>query len=347
MMLSFLLVTFLPNILSFALWPNINKFPVFQYLENFYENNQYLPSKSVLLHPKVNSYNLTEHDKYQLQWYSIGRKNSFPFRVPRKITIWGKQYVVWKKSSSEYICLSDTCSHGGESLSNGVVHNNYITCAQHQGCFNENGELVCGGTTSLEGSHLYGIPHFQVTEQNDMLYLNTYENVRNSTILYRDFPFVNSEFREVFIESNVNIHPTILIENSLDIVHIIFAKLFTNKNSLEPISVDKIDTKNALHYAVNYTYERGQNSLLNKLFDSDTLTISSEVIHPFTTISRVIVEDKELVFETNIRPIQPNQSGVYVRCYRNFRLSYGGDKFINEVIQKIIDVYTQMSLHHT
>ena len=60
-----------------------------------------------------------------------------------------------------------------------------------------------------------------------------------------------------------------------------------------------------------------------------------------------MVEDKELVFETNIRPIQSNKSGVYVRCYRNFRLSHGGDKFINEVIQKVIDVYTQMSLHHT
>jgi hypothetical protein len=59
-----------------------------------------------------------------------------------------------------------------------------------------------------------------------------------------------------------------------------------------------------------------------------------------------MVEDKELVFETNIRPIRTNKSKVYVRCYRNFSLSYGGDKFINEIIQKIIDVYTQMSLHN-
>jgi len=346
MIASFLLLAFLPNIVSFALWPNINKFPVFQYFENFYENNQYLPSKSILLHPKVNSYNLTEHDKYQSQWYSIGQKSSFPFRVPRKVTIWGKSYVVWKKSSSEYACLSDTCSHGGDSLSNGHVYNNCITCSQHKNSFNENGELVSKETSFLEGAQLYEVPHFQVTEKNDMLYLNTYEYSRNSTILYRDFPFAHSDFRQVFIESSVHIHPTMLMENSLDVVHIIFAKLFTNKNTLEPGSIDKIHANNSLHYGVKYTYERSQNSLLNKLFDSDQLTISSEIIHPFTTISRVIVEDKELVFETNIRPIRTNKSKVYVRCYRNFRLSYGGDKFINEVIQKIMDVYTQMSFHN-
>ena len=346
MIASFLFLAFLPSILSFGVWPNMNKFPLFQYLENFYENNQYLPSKSILLHPKVNSYNLTEHDKYQSQWYSIGQKSSFPFRVPRKITIWGKQYVIWKKSSSEYACLSDTCPHGGDSLSNGHVYNNCITCSQHKNSFNENGEFVSEKTGLLEGSQLYELPHFQVVEKNDMLYLNTYENVRNSTILYRDFPFVNSEFRQVFIESNVNIHPTILMENSLDVVHIIFAKLFTNKNTLEPDSIDKIHANNSLHYGVKYTYERGKNSLINKLFDSHELTITSEVINPFTTISRVMVKDKELVFETNIRPIQINKSKVYVRCYRNFRLSYGGDKFINEVIQKIMDVYTQMSFHN-
>lgn len=346
MILSLLFVAFIPNILSFSVWPNINKFPVFQYLENFYENNQYLPSKSILLHPKVNSYNITEHDKYQTQWYSIGHKSNFPFRVPRKITVWGKQYVIWKKSITDYVCLVDTCPHGGESLSNGHVYNNCITCSQHQSSFNENGESVSGKTTLLEGSQLYDLPEFQVVEKNNMLYLNTYENVNNSTILYRDFPFVNSEFRQVFIESSVSIHPTILMENSLDVVHIIFAKLFTNKDSLEPSCVTKIDTNNALHHAVKYTYERGQNSLLNKLFDSHQLTISSEVINPFTTISRVMIDDKELAFETNIRPIRTNKSRVYVRCYRNFSLSYGGDKFINEIIQKVVDVYAQMSLHN-
>lgn len=345
MFVSRLLVVFLPNIVSFALWPNINKIPVFQYLENFYENNQYLPSKYILLHPKVNSYNLTEHDKYQSQWYSIGQKSSFPFRVPRKITIWGKSYVVWKKSSSEYVCLSDTCPHGGNSLSNGYIYENCITCSQHQSSFNENGELVVSKETSfLEGTQLYEVPHFQVTEKNEMLYLNTYENSRNSTILYRDFPFVNSEFRQVFIESSVNIHPTVLMENSLDVVHIIFSKLFTNKNSLEPICADNIHSNNALQCGVKYTYERSEKSLLNKLFDSHQLTVSSEIINPFTTISRVMIENKELIFETNIRPIRTNKSKVYVRCYRNFSLSYGGDKFINEIIQKVMDIY--MSLHN-
>lgn len=341
-----LLVAFLPTTFSFGLWPNINKFPMFQYLENFYENNQYLPSKSILLHPKVNMHNFTEEDKFQSQWYPIGQKTKFPFRVPRKVTIWDKQYVVWKKSISEYTCLSDTCSHAGESLSNGQLIENCIMCPHHQACFNENGELVDGKTTYFEGGQLYGIPHFQVVEKNDMVYLNTYENACNSTILYRDLPFVNSEYKPVFIESYVHLPPSILMENSLDVVHIIFAKLFTNRNTLEPKCIDELHFYNPLHCSVKYSYERGENSLISRLFDTDTLTISSEIISPFTTISRVMIEDKELAFETNILPISTNKSRIYVRCYRNFSLSYGGDKFINEIIKQVIDVYTQLSLHN-
>ena len=179
-----------------------------------------------------------------------------------------------------------------------------------------------------------------------MVYLNTYENACNSTILYRDLPFVNSEYKPVFIESYVNLPPTILMENSLDVVHIIFAKLFTNKNTLEPICVDELYFHNGLHCSVKYSYERGSNSLISRLFDTDLLTISSEIISPFTTISRVMIEDKELVFETNILPVSTNKSRIYVRCYRNFSLSYGGDKFINEIIKQVIDVYTQLSLHN-
>ena len=340
-----ILLGFLPSIMPFSPWPNINKFPIFQYLENFYENNQYLPSKSELLYPKVNSNDITVSDKYQAHWYSIGKKHNFPLRVPKKITIWGKEYVVWKKSLSEYVALSDTCSHGGKSLSDGYVNGNTITCSQHNSCFNENGELIYGGPSVLEGSNLYDIPSFKVNEQNDMLYLNTYENMHDNTILYRNFSFVNSEFRKVFIENSINIHPTILMENSLDVVHIIFAKLFTNSYSLQPINVVKIDTNNSLHHAVSYTYKKGAGCLLDKIFDSDELPITSEIIYPFTTITRIMIEHKEFVFETNIRPININKSVMYVRCYRNFVLAYGGDNFINEIIQKVMNVYTQMSLH--
>lgn len=344
-MFSFIIFSLcVQHCISFGIWPTVNRFPMFQYLENFYENNQYLPSKSILLNPKINSVNMTDHDKFQSQWYTIGRKDDFPFRVPKKITIYGKNYVVWKKNALDYVCLSDTCPHGGESLSKGRISNTCITCSQHQSAFNENGELVYGETTFLEGSQLYEVPHFQVAEKNDMLYLNTYENIGNSTITQRDFSYTNTNYSSIYIEDNINIPSAILLENSLDVVHILFAKLFTNKESIEPDCVGEIRVHNPLHYSIKYTYKSNVRSILKKLFDSDSLVIYSEVISPFTTISRVIIKDKEFVFETNILPVGINNSRVFVRCYRNFNLSYGGDRFINEVIQKVLNVYSQLSL---
>lgn len=345
-MFAFILITLcLSNTAAFGIWPTVNKFPIFQYLENFYEKNQFLPSKSILLNPKVNTFNITDDDKYQSQWYMIGRPTDFPFRVPRKVNIWGRSYVVWKNTRTQFVCLSDTCSHGGDSLSNGYITDNCVVCPQHQSCFNEDGQLIHSKTTYFGGDKLYEIPCFQVAEKNNMLYLNTYEYAHNATISYRDFSYVNTDFRPVFIESSIHTHPTILMENSLDVVHILFAKLFTNKNSIEPDHISDMDIHNPLHYSVKYTYQAGQQSVIQRLFDSDTLVISSEIITPFTTISRVLIDNKELVFETNILPISQTKSRIFIHCYRNFSVSYGGDKFINEVIQKVLDVYRQMSLY--
>lgn len=344
-MFAFVLFTLcMQHSISFGIWPTVNKFPTFQYLENFYENNQYLPSKSILLNPKINTSNITDYDKFQSQWYVIGRKSDFPFRAPKKITIWGKNYVVWKKDTSKFVCLSDTCSHGGDSLSNGRVSNSCITCSEHQNSFNEHGDFIEGNTAYFEGDKLYKIPNFAVIEKNDMIYLNTYEDVGNLTIAHRDFSYINTDHSSICIEDNINIPPTILLENSLDVVHILFATLFTNKDSIEPDHIGEMRVHNPLHYSVKYTYQSEDNSILKRLFDSDNLVISSEVITPFTTISRVMIKDKEIVFETNILPIGINKSRVFVQCYRNFNLSYGGDRLINEIIQKVLNVYSQLSL---
>ena len=105
-MFAFILITLcLSNTTAFGIWPTVNKFPIFQYLENFYEKNQFLPSKSILLNPKVNTFNITDDDKYQSQWYMIGRPTDFPFRVPRKVNIWGKKLWYGKiPEHSLFVC---------------------------------------------------------------------------------------------------------------------------------------------------------------------------------------------------------------------------------------------------
>jgi len=79
------------------------------------EKNNYLNKK--VEYPKLNINDLTEQEKYDLQWYVIGTPGDFVANKPKKVTVWSKNYVVWKNIDGKYNCLDDVCSHKGASLS--------------------------------------------------------------------------------------------------------------------------------------------------------------------------------------------------------------------------------------
>ena len=302
--LVFVLLSFVH---SFGLWPNINRFPLLSCIEHVYENNQYLPSQSILFNPKVDMHNVTEEDKMQFEWYMIGRNTDFPFRVPRKITIWGKEYTIWKQNKNDYVCLTDTCSEDLNSL--------------------------------------YENPHFHVVEKNNQVFLNTYQNASNkATMFSRSDYSTHDSFRHMFVETCIDLDPSILVDTSLDIVHVIFAKLFTKNKVFEPSDISIMYSPHSLHNSVNYTYTCGPQSMTSVFFGTNEMTISSEIIHPYATISCISIGDKRIAFETHILPIDATRCRIFVFCYRNVGLSYSGDKVINNVMQTFLDVYTQLSV---
>ena len=92
--------------------------------------NGIIPGK-ITEFPKLNYNELTDRNKYDLQWYVIGEKTDFVINKPKTATIWNKKYVVWKNENGLYVGLDDICSHKSASLSKGKVCNNNIVCPYH------------------------------------------------------------------------------------------------------------------------------------------------------------------------------------------------------------------------
>lgn len=283
--------------------------------------------------PKLNYQELTEQDKYDLQWYVIGKKSDFLFNKPIKATIWNKNYVVWKNKDNNFIGLDDVCPHKGASLSKGKLCNNHIVCPYHGYEFDENGVLDKVPGISFHPSHTYDLPKYKVIEKNGWVYLNTYSDIAkidNSTGLsYVDNIFTEPEVERndtaVFLEMDFNCYSRILSENSLDVMHIGFVHTFGNKKNPAPIETHPPKLVGTNHYKTSYLYEAGEKSFARKLFGVKELRIENEFILPHTTIARVLFGDYVSTVVTFALPISENKSKLFVKTYRNFWHNHIGD----------------------
>lgn len=283
--------------------------------------------------PKLNVKELTEQNKYDLQWYVIGTKNEFSKNIPKKVTVWNKNYVVWKNKDNEFVGLDDVCPHKGASLAGGKVCNEHIVCPYHGYEFDEKGKLDKVPGISFHPSPTYDVSKYQVVEKNGWVYLNTYSdiaNVDNST----GSPFTENIFVEpevprndsaVFLEMDFNCYSRILSENSLDVMHIGFVHTFGNKENPAPIEQHAPRQVGPYHYKTSYLYEAGDNSFAKKIFGIKDLIVENEFILPHTTIARVIFGEQISTVITFALPISENKSKLFVKTYRNFWPNQLGD----------------------
>jgi phenylpropionate dioxygenase-like ring-hydroxylating dioxygenase large terminal subunit len=283
--------------------------------------------------PKLNYRDLTEQDKYDLQWYVIGTKSDFSTNKPIKATIWNKNYVVWKNKENEYIALVDACPHKGASLSKGKICNKHIVCPYHGYEFDENGVLDKIPGISFQPSTVYDVSKYKVIERNGWVYLNTFSDIAkfyNSD----DTPFIDNIYSEpeatnnsavVFLEMNFNCYSRILSENSLDIMHIGFVHTFGNKMRPEPIESQPPQQVGINHYKSSYLYEAGRMSFARKVFGVKELRVENEFILPHTTVARILFGDYVSTVVTFALPISENKSKLFVKTYRNFWHNQVGD----------------------
>jgi phenylpropionate dioxygenase-like ring-hydroxylating dioxygenase large terminal subunit len=275
--------------------------------------------------PKLNYRDLTDQNKYDLQWYVIGQRSDFIKNKPIKTTIWNKNYVVWRTNDNQYVGLNDVCSHKSASLSGGKVIDNHIICPYHGYEFNENGTLDKIPGISFHPCPIYDVSKYKVVEKNGWVYLNTF----SGDLPFSENIFVEPEFERndsvVFLDMDFNCYSRIVSENSLDVMHIGFVHTFGNSKRPAPIEEHNPIQVGPYHYKTSYLYEAGDNSFARKLFGVKDLRVENEFILPHTTIARIYFDEYISTVITFALPISETKSRLFVKTYRNFWANKLGD----------------------
>jgi len=292
----------------------------------------------IIDYPKLNYHELTEQHKFDLQWYAIGIDSEFVENKPQKITVWNKNYVVWKNSNGSYVALDDVCSHKSASLSKGKVCNNNIVCPYHGYEFNENGTLSKVPGICFRPSPIYDVSKYLVLEKNGWVYLNTcpefIDKTTNTT--YENNIFEEEEVARndsvVFLKMPFNCYSRILSENSLDVMHIGFVHTFGNAKNPAPIEIHAPRLVGPHHYKTSYSYEAGERSIARKYYGIKNITIENEFILPHTTVARVIFGEYVSTVITFALPVNDDKSILFVKTYRNFMQNPIGDKISEDLM---------------
>lgn len=292
----------------------------------------------IIDYPKLDYHELTEQHKYDLQWYVVGIDSDFVVNKPQKVTVWNKNYVVWKNANGSYVALDDVCSHKGASLSKGKVCNNNIVCPYHGYEFDSNGTLTKVPGICFRPSPIYDVSKYQIVEKHGWVYLNTYSDLvaNNTDVVMEDNIFVEEEIARndsvVFLKMNFNCYSRILSENSLDVMHIGFVHTFGNTKNPAPIEIHAPRLVGPHHYKTSYLYEAGDRSLARQYYGIKNLTIENEFILPHTTVARVIFGDYVSTVITFALPVSDDKSVLFVKTYRNFMQNPIGDKISEDLM---------------
>ena len=226
---------------------------------------KFFKKDNTVYYPKLNIQELTNDDKYDLQWYVIGKPSDFKPNESKKITVWSKNYVIWKNYNNEYFALDDVCPHKGASLSGGQIYNNCAVCPYHGYEFNANGTLVKVPGLNFQSSPIHDVSKFTIVEKNGWVYLNTMNsNDVNKKINIFEEEEASKKYPVVFLEMDFNCYSRILSENSLDVMHIGFVHTFGNTKNPAPIKEYPPKFVSPFHYKTIYDYESGDDSIISK-----------------------------------------------------------------------------------
>jgi len=266
------------------------------------------------------------NDKGQLTWYPIGFSGDFSTK-PQKITIRDVNYVVWKDKHA-YYGMRDVCSHQGSSFLLGNTCKNTISCPYHGYIFDgSNGELVQIPKLQYIESQSHNIDCFKVVEKGDMVYFNTIP-IQNEEIksqideshIFTEPEFYDKSQRVVYLAEDFEHYAKFVSVNSLDICHIGFVHTFGNRKSPNPLHNSKVlkmdDYDN--HYKIIYEYVAGENSLVNKIYNFDNITVENEYALPHTTVARVKFGTMTSTIITHALPISKFKTKLFVKAYRSY-----------------------------
>ena len=270
----------------------------------------------------------TAPTRFEHSWFVVAEKNEIKPNKPHKVTVWGKDYVLWKTDKNDYHALEDVCSHKGSALSVGTVHHKNIVCPYHGYEFNPSGNLTVVPGICFQSSPVHSIPRFIAVEKHGWIYLNTVEapafvTKENAIELAKDI-FIEPEATDpdmtaVLLHQSFMTYPRIVSENSLDIMHIAFVHTFGNKHKPAPSSENPPKEISPCHWRTSYVYESGKKSMVSKIFKMKRIDIDNEFALPHTTIARIKFGGRFVsTVVTAACPVNERETKLFVKTYRNF-----------------------------
>lgn len=271
------------------------------------------------------------NERFDMSWYVVAEKNEIHSKKPYKVTVWGKDYVIWKTGPKQYTALEDICPHKGAAFSVGTIENGRVVCPYHGYEFDQKGNLTVVPGLCFQPSSIYNVPRFAVVEKNGWIYLNTWQVLSTTTDedirVLADRIFVEPELngsykmKVLFINQIFKTYPRIVTENSLDIMHIAFVHTFGNKVKPSPSHENPPKEIEPGHWRTSYVYESGKDSMVSQLFKVKRIDIENEFVLPHTSIARIAFGPGLInTVVTAACPINEHETKLFVKTYRNFLL---------------------------
>jgi len=267
-------------------------------------------------------------EKIGLSWFVVAEKNCIRKNRPHKVTVWGKDYVIWKTADNAYHALEDVCPHKGAAFSAGFVQNERIVCPYHGYEFNATGNLTVVPGLCFQPSPVYNVPRFAVVEKHGWIYLNTWEipgftteeHIRKmGEQIFLEPEASDPAMSAVYIHQSFMTYPRLVTENSLDIMHIAFVHTFGNRIKPAPSYENPPKLVSPGHWRTSYIYESGKDSMVSKLFKIKRIDIDNEFVLPHTSIARIkFGEGLVNTVVTAACPINERETKLFVKTYRNF-----------------------------
>ncbi len=166
-----------------------------------------------------------------------------------------------------------------------------------------------------------------MVEKGDVVYLNTIP-IRNESmkmeidesLIFVEPEYYDREQRVVYLSEDFEHYAKFVSVNSLDICHIGFVHTLGNKKSPNPLHNSKVlkidDYEN--HYKIIYEYMAGENSLVNKIYKFDNITVENEYVLPHSTVARVKFGNLTSTIITHALPVSKFKTILFVKAYRSY-----------------------------
>lgn len=327
------------------LYRNFYTNSTFSLLKPFLKIFNYLKpvTNAPLISKQMETVELTPQERYDLSWYVVSETRELDDEKPKKITVWGKDYVIWKTKDNKYRALENSCSHRGVELSRGCVINDEIQCPYHGFQFSGTGNLTKVPGMNFEPSIVQNIPRYSLVEKHGWLYLNTYEipwNISDSQMdilnanIFIEPEANDSKMSVVLLNKLFHSYGRIVSENSLDVMHIGYVHTFGNKERPAPMIEDPPKTVGLFHFKTSYLYKSGKKSMIKRIFKINDIDIDNEFVLPHSTVARVKFGDGLVnTVITSACPINATSTRLFVKSYRNFFHGWIYDK----IFEKLMD----------